>query len=213
MRRGERYAVLTLAATEKTMATVMVRPQMTTPAQVGVLVLLRALDSLEQRLVLFDRMGRIHHASQAYQQDIQGSEVHAQITQYAQATWALAPMAALGAAVRPATERQLVTARGEYAVQATYIGIDLFGCGPTVLVAVQPPAPDPLDGAVLNRRFGLSKAQARVARLLADGLRNQEIAEKLFVSPHTVRHHIEQIRMKVGGHTRAATAALLRGAH
>jgi DNA-binding CsgD family transcriptional regulator len=43
-----------------------------------------------------------------------------------------------------------------------------------------------------------------VALLLVQGLRNDEIARLLYISPHTARHHVEQVRLKVGGHTRGA---------
>ena len=50
--------------------------------------------------------------------------------------------------------------------------------------------------------------------LVADGLRNSEIAERLWVSPATVRKHLENIYDKLGVHTRtAAVAQFQRSAH
>ena len=43
--------------------------------------------------------------------------------------------------------------------------------------------------------------------LVADGLRNSEIAERLWVSPATVRKHLENIYDKLGVHTRTAAVA------
>jgi DNA-binding CsgD family transcriptional regulator len=51
-------------------------------------------------------------------------------------------------------------------------------------------------------RFGLTRREAQVARLLARRASNREIAEQLGVSPHTVRHHIESIFAKLGVHSR-----------
>ena len=51
-------------------------------------------------------------------------------------------------------------------------------------------------------RFGLTKREAQIARLLARRASNREIAEQLDVSPHTVRHHVENIFAKLGVHSR-----------
>lgn len=59
------------------------------------------------------------------------------------------------------------------------------------------------------RAFGLTAAQARVARLLADGLSNEEIAEALFISPATARNHTARVREKLGVRSRAKVAALI----
>jgi len=57
----------------------------------------------------------------------------------------------------------------------------------------------------------LSTRELEVLRHVADGLRNAEIAEALWVSPATVRKHLENIYVKLGVHTRTAAVAHLRG--
>lgn len=51
---------------------------------------------------------------------------------------------------------------------------------------------------------GLSDREVEVLRLLARGLSRRQIAAQLFVSEHTVRHHVEHIYNKLGVGTRVA---------
>jgi DNA-binding CsgD family transcriptional regulator len=53
---------------------------------------------------------------------------------------------------------------------------------------------------------GLTRREAQIARLLSRRATNREIAEQLDLSPHTVRHHIENIFAKLGIHSRRAIA-------
>lgn len=47
--------------------------------------------------------------------------------------------------------------------------------------------------------------------LLAEGRTNREIAQALWLSPATVRKHLENVYEKLDVHTRTAAAAALRG--
>jgi DNA-binding NarL/FixJ family response regulator len=54
---------------------------------------------------------------------------------------------------------------------------------------------------------GLSVREVEVLRLLATGRTNPEIADTLFISPATVRHHVAHILAKTNSDNRAAAAA------
>ena len=58
---------------------------------------------------------------------------------------------------------------------------------------------------------GLSTREREVLALVRDGLRNAEIAEALWVSPATVRKHLENIYEKLDVHTRTAAVARVHG--
>lgn len=66
-----------------------------------------------------------------------------------------------------------------------------------------PPNPS-LDGS----RFGLTGRELEVLALLAEGRRNQEIAEELIVSPSTVNRHVENILAKMGARSRTEAVIL-----
>lgn len=54
-----------------------------------------------------------------------------------------------------------------------------------------------------ERPAGLSEREVEVLRLLARGLSNRDMAEQLYLSPDTVKHHIGHIYDKIGLSTRA----------
>ena len=54
---------------------------------------------------------------------------------------------------------------------------------------------------------GLTGRELEVLTLLADGLRDADIAERLVVSPRTVHHHVSAIMGKLDARTRTAAVA------
>ena len=53
----------------------------------------------------------------------------------------------------------------------------------------------------------LSRREREVAGLVAEGLSNRGIASRLFISERTAEYHVEQIRNKLGFHSRTEVAA------
>ena len=55
----------------------------------------------------------------------------------------------------------------------------------------------------------LTAAELAVAPLVAEGLTNREVAERLFLSPHTVNSHLRHIFIKLGIHSRVELVRLV----
>jgi DNA-binding CsgD family transcriptional regulator len=56
----------------------------------------------------------------------------------------------------------------------------------------------------------LTAREREILELVAEGRTNGEIAERLWISPGTVRKHLENLYAKLGVHTRTAAAGFLR---
>lgn len=61
----------------------------------------------------------------------------------------------------------------------------------------------------LMQEAGLTKREIEACNLLRQGIDANEIAKKLFISPHTVKTHLKRIHLKLGVHTRAQLVATL----
>jgi LuxR family maltose regulon positive regulatory protein len=111
-----------------------------------------------------------------------------------------APMALLLAQVR---QRGAEGARAS--VSAAYLDRLLEVCAATAGTSVpiaDTPTPHNLDA--------LSTREQEVLRLLADGLSNAEIAERLVVTPGTVKRHLHNLYSKLGVENRTQAAAFAR---
>ncbi|WP_194411105.1 HD domain-containing phosphohydrolase [Microbacterium cremeum] len=53
---------------------------------------------------------------------------------------------------------------------------------------------------------GLTARQAEVLRLVATGLTNKQIAQRLVISPRTVEHHVQDVYVRIGVTSRAGAA-------
>jgi DNA-binding CsgD family transcriptional regulator len=63
--------------------------------------------------------------------------------------------------------------------------------------------------SVAGRVSQLTERQREVARLLAKGLTNAEVAKRLLLSEHTVHEHVRHINEQLGCHRRSQSIALL----
>jgi DNA-binding CsgD family transcriptional regulator len=87
----------------------------------------------------------------------------------------------------------------------------VLGPTPLIVVSVERIAPQPMSDDVLHARFGLTPREVQVARLLADGKPDADIAAVLAVTRHTASRHAEHVRAKLGVRSRAAVGTRIRG--
>jgi len=189
----------------------------------------RVLDSLSDAALLFGMDGTVLHANQAVER-LGTPSIVAPIQAEAQrVAWSLAavarrrPMSVIGAlaptvsaaCMRDATPalhamRTLRVGPAVYTLRGSVVGEQLAGQQPAVLVMITAAASEPLSDATLRDRFGLTTREIQVARLVADGLSNNEIAERLGVRFFTARNHVERALAKLGVASRHRVGPLLR---
>ena len=66
----------------------------------------------------------------------------------------------------------------------------------------------PADPSATTRQPQLlTRRQLEIARLVAEGFTNRQIAQRLFISERTAEGHVEQIRNKLGFNSRVQIGA------
>jgi DNA-binding NarL/FixJ family response regulator len=102
------------------------------------------------------------------------------------------------------------------ALQAAAGGLTVFDprVHDTLLAAAAArPDPGPADPGRTAPPDGLTHREAEILALIGAGLTNPEIAERLYLSNHTVKTHINRIFAKTGSRDRAAAMGYARRHH
>jgi len=116
--------------------------------------------------------------------------------------------------MRASDHARLRDALGEAAFDAAYTRGRTLGQADAIALAVKTAQPDPGPAAAVtdpavhcvpadSPAGPLSARERQIMALLAGGASNAEIAQTLFVTPNTVRSHLDRIRDKTGARNRA----------
>jgi DNA-binding NarL/FixJ family response regulator len=92
------------------------------------------------------------------------------------------------------------------AVQAVHEGDSLLSPAATrALIAryLRAPVTAGPDGTLQKELEFLTEREREVLLLVARGRSNQDIADELFISPHTAKTHVNRVMTKLGAHDRA----------
>jgi DNA-binding CsgD family transcriptional regulator len=170
------------------------------------------LDASGKRLLLCDNRGRALQASAALERtlaaDPERRAIERSMHRLARATAELRGNGNGNGTARglaESGERVVATVRGRYRLSASLAGES----GPEpigVLVLLEPMFREPIPDEELRARFQLTSREIRIAREIADGHRNVEVARRLGISPHTARRHTEHVLGKLGVASRAQVA-------
>jgi DNA-binding CsgD family transcriptional regulator len=87
---------------------------------------------------------------------------------------------------------------GMFALPAFCIATSLVALVAVARKVSGPFGAEATESKSIAERFGLSPREAEVAALLAEGLSNASIGEKLFISTKTVETHVTNIYRKAG---------------
>ena len=180
------------------------------------------LDALPEAVLMYDRDGALVHANpraaELFGMPGAGGPGANVRTEAQRLAWSMAA----------AARRSIATANGESGHQTTDASREVRADGrlyrlrgmltsgwmpagePGVLVTAAFELVNPLTDIELRSRYGLSAREIEVARLVASGLSNNEVAEKLGVSYFTARNHVERVLAKLGVGNRSRVGAVLR---
>jgi DNA-binding NarL/FixJ family response regulator len=107
--------------------------------------------------------------------------------------------------------REVKTSRGQYRVLASYMPEGTISSQPVIAVTLTPQTPRMLSDEEIRNRFDVTDRQLDVAKLIARGLKNDQVANVLGISKSTALRHTEAVLRKLGVHSRAAVGAALFG--
>lgn len=182
----------------------------------------RMLDSLADPTLLFDLRGQLVHSNPAAERLTPSADASRLRSEAQCIAWTLGATARRCAAVRigasggivesadAGSARSVRSGAAFYRLRGSIIGEQLLGNEPGVLVTMTVATPKPLSDDALRTGYGLTAREIQVARLIAEGLSNNEIGDRLGIRFFTARNHVERTLAKLGVATRHRVGPLLR---
>ncbi|MEO8604798.1 MAG: helix-turn-helix transcriptional regulator [bacterium] len=176
------------------------------------------LDALPQPIVIVEPDATVRHANVAAREILQRGDCLAERNERLRAADA-EDTARLANAIRATAQPQRSHDRGRLiAIGAATQRLTLLlwslasqppGARLTAIFIDDPAAHAAMDEALLRERYGLTRAEARLAALLADGCDIAQAVTRLRIGRSTARTHLQRIMAKTGVTRQAALARLL----
>ena len=103
----------------------------------------------------------------------------------------------------------MATSMAAYRLRGNPVGHNSLGHPRAVMVSLNRVAFEIPASDSLRARYGLTVRELQVASLIMHRLSNDEIARMLTISPHTARHHTENVLAKLGVRSRTGLRRLV----
>ena len=168
---------------------------------------LGVVDDLEDGCALFTPNGVLLHRNRALsglvENQANGAELWARILEAVRRILGICDRSSCSGS-SPSSSRDRISVGGmTYVVSGCVLGYFHDAREPAVMITVKCVCGQPkASTADLREKFNLSRREQDVARLVALRLTTVEIAKRLGISSHTVRHHTEHVMRKLGVHDR-----------
>jgi DNA-binding CsgD family transcriptional regulator len=178
-------------------------PRTTTPPPPQLSSLVDVLDMFEQGVVLLRSDLHPCYSNSAATELLETDSERDALTNEVRAV----SRVALSGKAHATAEREIGTPAGTYRLRAKLLKQKLIDISSrTILVTIERANLELPSRDALIRRFAMTGREADVATLLARGASNSRIASELRISPHTARHHTENVLAKLNVHARAEVA-------
>lgn len=158
--------------------------------------LLQVMDELDQALAVYDASGRLLHRTPRMVAEL-SCNVAGEV------------LAAHVEAARTATHGPRYISGAGFRCRIRAFRYTPPGAETLNVVVLERHMPAARSDEQLRADFCLTGAEIRVAREIASGKSNREVAVSLCISIHTAKRHTERVLQKMGVRTRAAVAAKL----
>src|SRR5690606_8285811 len=168
-----------------------------------------ALDAISEPLLVLDLQGRELHRNRAFTNLLKDEPDADRLLAeaYRESRTHGGDLLRLIQASGADAAREVRTPTRQYRLRSTVVTPGILGSTGTIMVAFESAATPALPSAeALRAPFGLTRREAEVTLLMAEGLSNQDVADRLFVSAHTARRHTESVLSKLGLRSRKAIA-------
>jgi DNA-binding CsgD family transcriptional regulator len=174
----------------------------------------RLIDELSSPVLLFDVSGRTCHESAAaaalLTADPEAERVRSEARRVATDLSKRvlgAPGEDAAAILHTRPTATLTTQQSRYSIVASVMPAGMLHARPLVVVVVERLTRTAPTANELRQKFGLTRRECDVARLLAIGKSNRAVSIELGISPHTAERHTERVLLKLGLNSRAGVAA------